>query len=88
MVISISSKSQRVAQDRAISLLSLVVPGGVPHMSSIIITPPRGPEEPLTFKALWQMLQHLVLTQPREECGVWISVPILQAKNLRFKEAE
>lgn len=46
-------------------------------MSSIITTLPCGPEEPLTFKALRQMLQHLILTQPREEGGVWISAPIL-----------
>lgn len=70
LVISMSSKSQRVAKDRATSLLSLVAPGGVYCTAWIVITLPRVPEEPLTFKALWQMLQHLILTQPREEGGV------------------
>lgn len=42
----------------------------------------------MIFKAFQQMLYHLILTQPSEEGREWISIPILQAKKLRFKEIE
>lgn len=42
----------------------------------------------MIFEAFQQMPYHLILTQPSEEGREWISVPILQAKKLSFKEVE